>query len=89
MITREEALQCVAYCVDNALSPHAPHEAREQESPRLVGWNRDDYQPLVVAVWSYLSGDPLDENEAAELATDYMLEMRQIQDASVRPDFVL
>jgi hypothetical protein len=68
---RNEALKHVAYCVDDALS-----ERRIDEMPtskvRLIGW-QVGFEPMFVAVWSYLDLD-LDDDEAEELAVELLIE---------------
>ena len=86
-ISRKAAFQFVSYAVDNALSPREPEEA--PENARLVGWQAG-YEPLFVAVWSYL-GDRLDDSEATELATDLLAERGWFTDNDTPPppDYIL
>ena len=75
-MTREQAMPYVSYCVDDALA-----ERRLDEMPsdpnlvRLIGW-QCGFEPLFVAVWSYLPGIRLDAAEAEELAADLLLEKK-------------
>jgi len=86
---REQALRYVSYAVDDALC-----ERRVDEAPpnaRLVGW-QCGFEPLFVAVWSYLGDDCLpDPAEAAEYATDLLVEKKWFTDNDnpPEPDYVL
>ena len=64
VMTREDAISYVSFCVDDALS-----ERDIQDMPanaRLVGW-LCGFEPMFVAVWSYLDGK-LTDDEAADCA---------------------
>ncbi len=86
-MTREQALPYVAYCVDDALS-----ERKIEEIPptaRLVGW-QCGFEPLFVAVWSYLGPEcEPDYAEAIEYATDLLVEKHWFSDEPTDPDYVL
>lgn len=83
---RREALKYVAIGIDAALSPRdlsdMPCDAR------LVGW-QCGFEPMFVAVWSYLPGCKLDESEAIDLATDLLTERGWFADGPTEPDYVL
>lgn len=88
-MTREMALPYVAYCVDDALA-----ERKIADMPanaRLVGW-QCGFEPLFVAVWSYLGdGDDClpDPAEAAEYATDLLVEKKWFSGEPTEPDYIL
>jgi hypothetical protein len=88
-MTREQALPYVLYAVDDALA-----ERKLDEVPpyaRLVGW-QCGFEPLFVAVWSYLSEDPNDQPdyaEASELATDLLAEKNWFSGEPTEPDYVI
>lgn len=85
MMTREQALPYVSYCVDDALS-----ERRVDEMPakaRLVGW-QCGFEPLFVAVWSYLDV-AIGDDEAAELATDLLAEKKWFAGEPTEPDYII
>jgi hypothetical protein len=79
-MTREQALPYVSYCVDDALSPRDIKDM--PANARLVGW-QCGFEPLFVAVWSYLDVR-LDDDEAEELAADLLQERGWFAD--VAPD---
>ncbi len=86
-MTREQALSYVSFCVDDALA-----ERRIDEMPanaRLVGW-QCGFEPLFVAVWSYLDVQ-IDDSEAEEFATDLLREKRWFTDNDNPPsaDYIL
>ena len=84
-IKRARALNWVAYAVDNALSERKPSEM--PVNARLIGW-QCGFEPLFVAVWSYL-GDILDDAEAIELAIDLLKEKKWFCGDVTPPDYVL
>jgi hypothetical protein len=89
LMTREQALPYVSYAVDDALSERRPDEAPPHA--RLVGW-QCGFEPLFVAVWSYLPGEePPDYAEAIELATDLLVEKKWFADNDnpPEPDYVI
>jgi hypothetical protein len=76
IMTRAQAIPYISYCVDDALSPRDIKDM--PPNARLVGW-QCGFEPLFVAVWSYLADtqgnhNRLDEDEAEEIATDYLKE---------------
>lgn len=82
MPTRAEALEYVSYAVDDAMAertgePIPPHA-------RLVGW-QCGFEPLFVAVWSYLPEVRLDDDDAIELATELLQEKNWFNDSN-NPD---
>lgn len=86
-MNRADALPYVSFAVDNALSERQASEA--PANARLVGW-QCGFEPLFVAVWSYL-GSRIDDDEAAELATDLLQEKGWFSDNDnpSAPDFIL
>jgi hypothetical protein len=67
-MTREQALPYVSYYVNDALSER--NRADMPANARLVGW-QCGFEPLFVAVWSYLDVR-LDDDEAEEIAADIL-----------------
>ena len=90
-MTREQALPYVGYCLDDALS-----EREQKDMPanaRLVGW-QCGFEPLFVAVWSYLGdtqGNPdrLDDDEAEEIARDFLVERKWFAGEATPADYIL
>ena len=70
-MTREQALPYVSFCLDDALSVRSINDM--PDNARLVGW-QCGFEPLFVAVWSYLPGVKVDADEAEEIARDYLAE---------------
>jgi hypothetical protein len=85
---REAALQYVSCCLDNALCER--DIADMPANARLVGW-QCGFEPMFVAVWSYLDDQPMDMAEAEEIATDYLQEKRWFADNDSPPaaDYVI
>jgi hypothetical protein len=72
-MTREQALPYVSYYLDDAPSPdHSTTDIKDDA--RLVGW-QCGFEPLFIAVQSYLPGVRIDDEEAIEIATDYLQEI--------------
>lgn len=77
-MTRELALPYISYCVDDALSERSIKDM--PADARLVGW-QCGFEPLFVAVWSYL-GVRLGDEEAEEIASDLLREKNWFADKS-------
>jgi hypothetical protein len=87
-MTRDQALPYVSYCIDDALSPRSCKDI--PANARLVGW-QCGFEPLFVAVWSYLNVR-LDEDEAAEIAFDYLHEIGWFENMdadNIEPDYII
>ena len=96
-ITKESMLPFVGYGVDDACSACTGADARRAiqfrkdglACVRMVGF-RAGFEPMVVAVWSYLPSVRLDDDEATELAVDLLRERGWFADPEdTAPDFVL
>ena len=85
-MTRDQAMPYVSFCVDDALAVRRVDEM--PANARLVGW-QCGFEPLFVAVWSYLPDTHLDEDEAIELATDLLIERKWFSGAPSEPNFVI
>ena len=72
MMNRDQAAPYVSYGVDDCMTPRDPSEA--PPNARLVGW-QCGFEPLFVAVWSYLPDTKIDDQEAEDLATDLLTEL--------------
>jgi len=93
---REDAIPYVSSVVDDSLNgrelgddPHAiVRDGTEHDYPSvLVGW-QCGFEPLFVAVHSYLDCE-LDEEEAIELATDYLAERNWFAGEPTEPDYLI
>lgn len=84
---RAHALPYVSVALDDALAvrtgePIPPHA-------RLVGW-RCGFEPLFVAVWSYLPDVRLDADDAEGIALNYLIERGWFGDEEPRnADYVI
>lgn len=84
-MTKDEALPDVSFCLDDTLAIRDISEM--PDNARLVGW-QCGFEPMFVAVWSYLGGR-LDDDEAVELATDLLVERRWFAGEPCAPDYVI
>lgn len=92
---RAQALQYVSYCLDDSLN-----ERNGEPIPAnavLVGW-QCGFEPLFVAVWSYLPDVTLEADEAVEIASEYLDELGWFagreracptDELPVEPDFII
>lgn len=95
--TRKQALEYVAYVVDDAGSaqeaqPETLDLVRERGSQfaypsKLVGW-QCGFEPLFVAVHSYLDVE-LTDDEAIEIASDFLAERGWFAGEPKEPDYVI
>lgn len=89
-MNREQARPYISLCVDDALSVRRIEEM--PSNARLVGW-QCGFEPMFVAVWSYLdedgNGEPLDMAEAEEIATDLLAERKWFADEPTPADYVI
>ena len=84
-MTREQATPYIALGVDDALAVRGVNEA--PANARLVGW-QCGFEPLFVAVWSYLDVE-LNDDEAIEIATDILQERKWFSDEPTEPDYII
>ena len=83
---RENALQYVGHHVDDAFSPDPKPITKHT---RLVGW-QCGFEPMFVAVHSYLPGCACEFDEAEELALDLLAEIKWWGDVTPRPaDYII
>ena len=84
-MTRDQALPYVAHCLDDAL---AARDIKDMpDDARLVGW-QCGFEPMFVAVWSYL-GVRLTDDEAEEIAADYLTEIKWFAGEPTGADYIL
>mgnify|MGYP001615685209 CR=1 FL=1 len=85
-MTRDQALPYIGHCVDDALNI-----GRVEEMPanaRLVGW-QCGFEPMFVAVWSYLPDTRLDDSDAEELASDFLAEIKWFAGEPTPADYII
>jgi len=97
MIKRNKAKEYVSYVVDDAGEGRRIHDdihaivrekGGEYEYPSvLVGW-QCGFEPLFVAVHSYLDVK-LNDGQAVEMATEYLVERDWFAGESREPDYVI
>lgn len=85
-MNRSDAMRFVSFAVDDALRRRSV--ADMPGNARLVGW-QCGFEPLFVAVWSYLPGVTLDDDEAEELALDLLVERKWFSGGPRPADYVL
>jgi hypothetical protein len=86
-MTRSDALRFVSFAVDDAASQRDIKDM--PPNARLVGW-QCGFEPLFVAVWSYLPDVRLAAEDAADLATDLLIERNWFADGQPKdPDYVI
>jgi hypothetical protein len=85
-MTREQALDNVCLYVDDALAERSADDM--PDNARLVGW-QCGFEPMFVAVWSYL-GVRLSDEDAEEIATDILKERAWFAgEEPAPPDYIL
>lgn len=89
-MNKTELMDYVAFGVDDAMAIRPTHEIPTNLSKvRFVGW-QCGFEPMVVAVWSYLPDSLVDESEAEELAAEALLDRGWFANSEPQPaDFVL
>lgn len=96
MMNRTQALEYVGHAVDDAGAVRTGEPIPDHA--RLVVW-QCGFEPMVVAVWSYLppvivaqSYRPevaLDDDEAEYIATDYLREIGWFANDPCEPDYII
>lgn len=86
MITRNKALEYVGHSLDDALTVRTGEPI--PDNARLVGW-QCGFEPMFVAVWSYLPDTRIDADEAEEIAADYLAEIGWFADEPEPADYVI
>lgn len=88
----DEMMEYVNYVLDTALSPD---HTRDDIGPGavLVGWQSES-EPMVVAVIAATMDtngrrDSVEEDEAVEIAADYLDEIGWFSDGPTKPDHVV
>lgn len=83
---RSDALRHVSYVLDDALAVRTLADVPANAC--LVGW-QCGFEPMFVAVFSYM-GFAVDEDDAVDIAVDYLLEKNWFADTSdTTPDYVI
>lgn len=82
---KDQAKQYVAYAVDDVGAIRQANEA--PENARYVGW-QCGFQPVFVIVWSYLNVR-LDDDEAEELAADWLEEIGWFMGDPTPADYII
>lgn len=74
-MTKTELLPYVSHCLDDALAVRTVADMPDLSLVRIVGW-QCGFEPLCVAVWSYLPNTRLDASDAEDIARDYLSERK-------------
>lgn len=85
-MTRAQAIPFVAYLLDDALSEHPLSDILPNAV--LLGW-RCGFEPLFVAVQSYLPDTEVDRDEATEVAVCFLIERGWFVGNPSSPDYVI
>lgn len=87
---KTDMLKYVIHCLDDALNVRSYWELQEADFDRvrLVGW-QVGFEPVFVAVWSYLPNVTLTAEDAEEIATDYLIERKWFADGPFPATWVL
>lgn len=85
-MNRTQALSHVSYSIDDSLNVRTGEEIPAHA--RLVGW-QCGFEPMFVAVWSYIPNCHTDDDEAEEIATDYLREIGWFADGPIPADYIL
>lgn len=85
-MNRTSAIPYVSCVIDDALS--VSHDTSNLTDCTLVGW-QCGFEPMFVAVRSYLPGCAVDESEAEEIATDYLEEKDWFSGEPREADYIL
>jgi len=84
-MTREQAEQYVHWRIDTALSPDS---SAPLDKCALIGW-QCGFEPAFVAVYDYIRDGRPDEEEAVEIAMDYLMEIGWLARIADGPDYIL
>lgn len=88
-ITRTQARNYVGYCVDDSLNRRSMVDIPDPDTNvRYVGW-QCGFEPMFVAVWSYLPNLRINDDDAAELAVGLLAEIGWFSGEPNEPDFIL
>jgi hypothetical protein len=101
---REQALPYVSYLLDDSLNVEVVKLSRDKgwlipSNAVLVGW-QCGFEPMFVAVKSYLPNVTLEQDEAVGIATDYLLEIgwfaevdprpiSELENMAIEPDYII
>lgn len=89
-MNRSDALPYISWVVDDAGSARKPDDVAVEILPDavLVGW-QCGFEPVFVAVQSYLPGVQIDADDAVEMATEWLTECGWFSDDPTEPDYVI
>lgn len=86
-MTREEAIQCVAFQMDDAHERGDAKPGDVRPDDRLVGFHQE-LETVFVAVRSHLPGVRLTDQVAKDLARDYLTEIGWFGEESLEADYI-
>jgi hypothetical protein len=82
---RTDAIPYIGHYVDDAQSSETFEIDQETT---LVGW-QCGFEPMFVAVKSYIDGVIINEDDAAEIATELLTELKWFSEEPTEPDYIL
>lgn len=85
-MNRKTAMQYIGGAVDDTGAEREYSDI--PANARLVGW-QCGFEPMFVAVWSYLPSITLDACEAEELAADLLIERQWFAGEPTAADYVI
>jgi len=85
IVTKDLALPYVSFCVDDAMAERSIDDM--PSNARLIGW-QCGFEPMFVAVWSYLDVS-LDDDDAAQIAINMLEERGWFSTEISYPDYIL
>jgi hypothetical protein len=88
IMTRDEAIQYVAFQMDDTHERREATPADVNSDDRLVGFHESPGTVVFVAVRSHLPGVKVTDEAARALARDYLTEIGWFGDESLEADFV-
>lgn len=85
---RKQALTYVGHALDDALDVRTERGKDIPANARLIGW-QCGFEPMFVAVWSYLPDITMGAQEAEDIATAYLEEIKWFSGEPWTPDYVV
>lgn len=86
--TRKSALQYCSALLDDSLNVRSGISGEVRDDAVLVGW-QCGFESMFVAVQSYLPGVTLSEEDAVEIAKDWLKEVEWFSGEPTDPDYII
>lgn len=88
MLNQDRIKELTSFVVDDALAEHPVSAIKDRYDVTYVGFDAG-FEPLYVAVISYLPGCTVDAEAACEIAIDLLLEKKWFADESETAPFIV